>query len=71
MRNPSLDNALIRFGDLSFCCVVRDIAEDGAALKVDPQSSVPDRFTLIVPRNKTYSCKVIWRKGGWVGVAFT
>ncbi|WP_372482667.1 PilZ domain-containing protein [Bradyrhizobium ivorense] len=71
VRNPSLDNALIRFGDLSLCCVVRDITENGAALKADyPPSSLPDQFTLIVPPSKTYSCIVVWRKGEWVGVAF-
>ncbi|WP_082747689.1 PilZ domain-containing protein [Bradyrhizobium macuxiense] len=72
VRNPSLDNALIRFGDLSLCCVVRDITEDGAALKADdPRSSLPDQFTLIVPPNKTFSCSVVWREDGWLGVAFT
>ncbi|MCC8943948.1 PilZ domain-containing protein [Bradyrhizobium sp. Arg62] len=71
VRNPSLDNALIRFGDLSLCCVVRDITESGAALKADhPPNSLPDQFTLIVPPSKTYSCSVVWREGDWVGVAF-
>ncbi|MBR0900076.1 PilZ domain-containing protein [Bradyrhizobium tropiciagri] len=71
VRNPSLDNALIRFGELSLCCVVRDITERGAALNADdPPSPVPDQFTLIVPPNKTYSCNVVWREGDWVGVAF-
>ncbi|WP_136626312.1 PilZ domain-containing protein [Bradyrhizobium macuxiense] len=70
VRNPSLDNAMIRAGGLSLCCVVRDITEDGAALKADPKSSLPDQFTLIVPPNKTHSCNVIWRKGAWLGVAF-
>ncbi|WP_170991532.1 MULTISPECIES: PilZ domain-containing protein [Bradyrhizobium] len=70
-RNPSLDNALIRFGDLSLCCVVRDITESGAALKADdPLSTLPDQFTLIVPPSKTYSCNVVWREGDWVGVTF-
>ena len=71
VRNPSLDNALIRVGDLSLCCVVGNITENGAALKADdPPSHIPDQFTLIVPPSKTYSCNVVWRKGAWVGVAF-
>ncbi|MCC8977266.1 PilZ domain-containing protein [Bradyrhizobium acaciae] len=71
VRNPSLDNALIRFGDLSLCCLVRDITEHGAALKADePPSSLPDQFTLIVPPSKTYTCSVVWREGDWVGVVF-
>ncbi|MHC2333457.1 PilZ domain-containing protein [Bradyrhizobium sp. USDA 4454] len=71
VRNPSLDNALIRFGDLSLCCFVRDITAHGAALKADePPSSLPDQFTLIVPPSKTYTCSVVWREGDWVGVVF-
>ncbi|UFX42775.1 PilZ domain-containing protein [Bradyrhizobium sp. 41S5] len=71
VRNPSLDNALIRLGDLALCCIVGDITENGAALKVDdPPSPLPDHFTLIVPPSKTYSCNVVWRRGVWVGVVF-
>ncbi|SEE52254.1 hypothetical protein SAMN05444164_8450 [Bradyrhizobium erythrophlei] len=71
VRNPSLDNALIRFGDLALCCIVGDITENGAALKADdPPSPLPDHFTLIVPPSKTYSCNVVWRRGAWVGVVF-
>ncbi|WP_076866541.1 PilZ domain-containing protein [Bradyrhizobium mercantei] len=69
-RNPSLDDALIRFDDLSLCCAVRDITEDGAALRADQHSELPDRFTLIIPPSKTCLCNVVWRKGGWVGVKF-
>ncbi|WP_456666095.1 PilZ domain-containing protein [Bradyrhizobium sp. USDA 3240] len=71
VRNPSLDNALIRVGDLSLSCVVGNITENGAALKVDdPPSPLPDQFTLVVPPSKTYACNVVWRKGAWIGVAF-
>jgi hypothetical protein len=66
-----LETGLIRFGDLSVCCVLRNFSELGAALDVGPESEIPNQFTLIVVRKKKiYSCTVIWRKGTRVGVSF-
>ena len=70
-RRRILDSGTIRYGDLSICCVLRNFSETGAALDVGHHTLVPDRFALIVVRKKkTYSCTVIWRKGGRVGVSF-
>ena len=70
-RRKVLDTGLIRFGDLSVSCVIRNLSEIGAALDAAPQSVVPEQFSLIVVRKKKiYSCTVIWRKGTRVGVSF-
>jgi hypothetical protein len=70
-RRKVLDTGLIRFGDFSVACVIRNLSEIGAALDASPRSFVPDQFTLIVVRKKKiYSCTVIWRKGTRVGVSF-
>ena len=70
-RRKVLDSGLIRFGDFSVPCVIRNLSEIGAALDAAPQSFVPDQFTLIVVRKKKiYSCTVIWRKGTRLGVSF-
>ena len=70
-RNRVLDTGLIRFGDMSVACFLRNLSEAGAALDVGPQSSIPDQFTLIViQKRKIYSCNVIWRKGARIGVSF-
>ena len=70
-RSKVLDMALIRFGDLSVGCVLRNLSETGAALDVGPQTSIPDQFTLIVvQKKKIYPCNVIWRKGTRIGVSF-
>jgi PilZ domain len=70
-RRKVLDTGLIRFGDFSVACVIRNLSEIGAALDAAPQSFVPDQFTLIVVRKKKiYSGNVIWRKGTRVGVSF-
>jgi hypothetical protein len=71
-RRRVLDTGLIRFGDMSTGCVVRNLSEAGAALDIGSQVGIiPDRFTLIVVSNKKiYSCTVIWRKNRRIGVAF-
>jgi hypothetical protein len=56
---------------MSFSCAIRNISKGGLALDVGSQVGIPDQFTLIVvAEKKTYSCSVVWRKGGRIGVAF-
>ena len=70
-RRRVLDTGLIRFGDYSVPCVLRNSSEAGAALDVGPGNSIPEKFTLIVVRRKKiYSCDVIWRRGKRIGVSF-
>lgn len=70
-RGQVLDTGLIRFGDISVPCVLRNVSETGAALDAFPQNFIPDQFTLIVVRKKKiHSCSVIWRKGARIGVSF-
>jgi hypothetical protein len=71
-RRRVLDTGLIRFGDASASCIIRNLSVAGAALDISPQNPVPDNFTLIIVRKKTiHSCRVIWRKGARVGVSFS
>ena len=70
-RDRVLETGLIRFGDLSVPCVIRNLSEIGAALEIGVQRFVPDQFTMIVVRKKKiYSCTVIWHKGTRLGVSF-
>jgi hypothetical protein len=70
-RHKVLDTGLIRFGDFSVPCVIRNLSDIGAALDAAPQTFIPNQFTLIVVRKKKiYSCTVIWRKATRVGVSF-
>jgi hypothetical protein len=70
-RRPVLEMALIRFGEMSVGCVIRNLTDTGAALDVGPQRDIPDRFTLIVTtKKKIYSCNVEWRKNRRIGVSF-
>jgi hypothetical protein len=70
-RQPVMDTALIRSGDISVCCAVRNLSTAGATLDVGPQTDIPDQFTLIViPTKKVHSCTLVWRKGRRIGVVF-
>jgi hypothetical protein len=70
-RQPVMDTALIRSGDISVCCAVRNLSTAGATLDVGPQTDIPDQFTLIViPTKKIHSCSLVWRKGRRIGVVF-
>jgi PilZ domain-containing protein len=70
-RRRVLDTALIRFGDMSISCAIRNASNGGLALDVGSQDDIPDKFKLfVVAEKKTYSCNVVWRQGGRIGVAF-
>jgi hypothetical protein len=40
-RNRVLDTGLIRFGDMSFSCAIRNISKGGLALDVGRRSAFP------------------------------
>jgi len=70
-RRRVFDIGLIRFGDASVDCVLRNLSDSGCALDVGPNSDVPDCFTLIeLPNKGIYSCTVAWRRGRRIGVSF-
>lgn len=71
-RHRIIEAALIRSGDVSISCAIRNLSETGAALEVGQHSVVPDQFTLIVflGWSEIYSCTVVWRKERRVGVSF-
>lgn len=53
-------------------CVVADISDSGARLQVENSKTVPNNFVLLLsasgkPKRK---CRVVWRKGAQIGVAF-
>jgi hypothetical protein len=53
-------------------CVVCDLTNFGAGLRVSPGDSVPDRFELIFDsRLFSRSCQVRWRSSERLGVEFS
>jgi hypothetical protein len=70
-RRRVMDLALIRFGEMSVSCAIRNLTDEGAALDVVLHGDLPNQFTLIVlPKQKIYSCNVVWRKDRRIGVSF-
>lgn len=53
-----------------FDCVVKDISEAGARLKVQNAVSVPETFKLMISDGRTFEAVVKWRRIDSVGVSF-
>lgn len=52
-------------------CLIRDLSEGGAKLKMSDSVALPDRFDLyIVKKDETRRAKLQWRAGDEIGVAF-
>ena len=58
-------------GNITLPCVVRDISETGAKLKVDTGRHPPDQFQLQIELDGLLAeCTVVWRDGQQLGVEF-
>ena len=64
--------AQIDHGGDKTSCIIRDLSTTGAALEFsDTCASIPAAFTLIMPEDKLrLPCRVVWRTGFRMGVAF-
>jgi hypothetical protein len=53
-------------------CIVSDISERGARIKIEDTDRVPDRFVLLLARSGAARrfCRVVWRQEGEMGVSF-
>lgn len=52
-------------------CLLRDVSETGARLKVGIDQPVPEEFLLALPHEgKAYRCRLAWRNGPDAGVVF-
>ncbi len=56
---------------LTYPCVVRDISEAGARMRVDTPDSIPETFDLLIELDGFEAeCEVLWREGREIGVRF-
>jgi hypothetical protein len=63
--------AKIDHGGDKINCIIRDISATGAAIEMSDLVRVPAEFTLIVPEDRLkLRCRLVWRKGYRIGVAF-
>jgi hypothetical protein len=70
-RRRVLKTGSIEFADTVIECTVRDVSDAGAALQVVTPLFIPDRFTLFIPSEQSRrTCRMVWRTGRGMGVAF-
>ncbi len=51
-------------------CIVYDMSQTGARILIDPATELPPEFLLLLSRNVTRRCKLVWRKEREAGVRF-
>ena len=56
-------------GALPRDCMITDVSRRGARLLIDGVE-VPDKFHLLIEPDEHRECRVVWRLGGEIGVAF-
>jgi hypothetical protein len=71
-RSRAFLGAKIVFNDRNstFDCVIREISEGGAMIKVENALATPDHFTLLLSDGRRYECEVRWRRINSIGVQF-
>jgi hypothetical protein len=72
VRHPVLKGAQIVFKgrEAVIDCVVRNLSDRGACLKVESPFGIPDSFDLVLDTAPVRSCRVTWRKATQIGVEF-
>jgi PilZ domain len=51
-------------------CVVRNLSDGGACLKVESPIGIPDSFDLVLDHAFVGKCRVTWRKATQIGIKF-
>ena len=51
-------------------CVVRNLSETGAQLKVASVLGIPDQFPLKMGDGRTLQCRIAWKRETDIGVEF-
>ena len=71
-RHRTLKKAHIVISDgfSTIDCVVRNLSETGAQLKVASILGIPDQFPLKMGDGQTLHCRVAWKRETEIGVEF-
>jgi len=71
LRTEVDEPAYISAGGSSTSCRVLNISAEGAAIEVPSASYVPDRFQLMIKRDRVIrNCRIVWISANSIGVAF-
>jgi hypothetical protein len=73
MRRRVIKSARIVFKnhEVTFDCVVRNLSDRGACLKLENVIGIPDSFELVIEPGSVRNCRVAWRKPTLIGVEFS
>ena len=73
IRLRTLKGARIAINDRrsTFQCMVRNLSEGGALLRVASVVGIPDNFDLVMDDGREFACTAVWRSVTEIGVAFT
>ena len=71
-RHRILRGGLIVFNDgrSTIECMVRNLSESGAQLKVESLLAIPDNFVLKLKDGGTAKATVAWKRGKTIGIRF-
>ena len=70
-RIPALLWGKVIFKDVARDCVIHDLSQSGARLRLTAFAALPDKFDLfILEKRRTFRAIVQWRAGDQAGVVF-
>jgi hypothetical protein len=69
-RRRVFKDGVVQAKGLGTACIVRNLSDDGALLNAEI-AEIPEHLTLVIVSEKLVrKCRVIWRDGKKMGVAF-
>ena len=59
-------------GEPTIACIIKDLSNSGARVKVDTVTALPDEIILMLSRDGHLNrpCRVVWRDGSLIGLQF-
>jgi len=70
LRRRVFKDGVIQADGLGMACTVRNISERGALLTASTEKAIEQLTLVIVSENLIKKCRVVWRDGNKMGVAF-
>lgn len=62
---------VINDGFSAFDCIVRNVSDSGARVKVPSIVGIPDQFRLSMNDGREFACTVVWKTENELGVTFS
>ena len=70
-RTETNEPAFVSAGGSVMSCTVRNISPEGAAIDVENPAFVPDRFRLVMAKDRSvHDCSIVWIQKNRIGLTF-